>query len=224
MSTPAWVLEIFAGVALLVAEMSAAQLVVARAWTRRGRADAAIAVSQLLIGIALAGILVPALSTLPDAAWAVAFAVMTAWFAWCLWQESRGRGAAALAGGQYAPHLAHSAAMLYAVAALAGPGSGPSSSGTGGMAGMAWTSPGGVQPLHAPTLAALFALLLIACTVRDLDRRADADGYFRVLEARPGPSGSVLAAAATRTVAPATVKACRVTTSVTVAFMLIILI
>ena len=35
MSTPAWILEIFAAVMLLVAEVSAGQLVIARAWTRR---------------------------------------------------------------------------------------------------------------------------------------------------------------------------------------------
>ena len=121
MSTPAWILEIFAAVMLLVAEVSAGQLVMARAWTRRGGADADIAVSHLLMGIAMAGILVPGLTALPNAVWEVVFAVMTAWFVWCLWRESRGRGAAAVAHGHYAPHLVHSAAMLYMFAALAGP-------------------------------------------------------------------------------------------------------
>ena len=118
MSTPAWILEIFAAVTLLVAEVSAGQLVIARAWTGASHAD--IAVSRLLTGIAMAGILVPGLSILPNAAWAAAFAVMTAWLAWRLWRESRGRGAA-LGRGQYAPPLVHSAAMLYLFAALAAP-------------------------------------------------------------------------------------------------------
>jgi hypothetical protein len=96
---------------ILVAEASAGQLVVARVWTRRGSADADITVSYLLTGMALAGILVPGLSILPNAAWEGAFAVVTAWFAWCLWQEARGRGPAAVARGHYAPPLVHSAAM-----------------------------------------------------------------------------------------------------------------
>ena len=82
----------------------------------------------------------PGLSTLPNAAWEVVFAIMTAWFAWCLWRESRGRGSAAVAHGHYAPHLVHSAAMLYIFAAMARPpveGSGMSMSGMGGMSGMA---------------------------------------------------------------------------------------
>ena len=72
----------------------------------------------------MAGILVPGLSILPNAVWEAAFAVVTAWFAWCLWRENRGRGAAAVAHGHYAPHLVHSAAMLYMFAALAGPSAG----------------------------------------------------------------------------------------------------
>jgi len=199
MSTPAWILEIFGAVMILVAEVSAGQLVIARAWTRCGGTDADIAVSHLPMGIAMAGILVPGLRTLPNAAWEIVFAVMTAWFVWRLWRESRGRGAAAVARGHYAPHLVQSAAMLYMFAALAGPsveGSGVSTSGTGGMSGMAGGSSGGMPTLHAPTLALVCALLLIAFTVHDLDRQAGVDGYFHVVGRPFVPAGSALAAAA----------------------------
>ena len=229
MSTPAWILEIFAAVTLLVAEVSAGQLVIARAWTRRGGTDADIAVSHLLAGIAMAGILVPGLSTLPNAVWEVVFAVMTVWFVWCLWRESQGRGAAAVADGRCAPHLVHSAAMLYVFAALAGPsvaGSGMSMSGTGGMSGMAGGSSGGMPTLHAPTLALIFALLLIAFTVHDLDRPAEVDGYFhRVEAAKTGRRADPAAYTAERLLlSPAVVKGCQVAISVTMAFILIIMI
>jgi hypothetical protein len=245
MSTPAWILGIFAAVMLLVAEVSAGQLVIARAWTRRGGANADIAVSHLLMGIAMTGILVPGLSTLPNAVWEVVFAVITAWFAWCLWRESRGRGAVAVAGGQYAPHLVHSAAMLYTFAALAGP------SGTGGMSGMSGMAGGSSGGL--PALALIFALLLIAFTIHDLDRPAGVDGYFHVVGRRPVPAGSALAAAAAGSVAlrqptpadaagtapradsathtaerlllsPAVAKGCQVTIGVAMAFILIVVI
>ena len=232
MSTPAWTLGIFAAMMVLVAEVSAGQLMIARAWTRRGGADAGIAVFRLLTGIAMAGILVPGLSILPNAVWEAAFAVVTAWFAWCLWRENRGRGAAAVAHGPYAPHLVQSAAMLYMFAALAGP-SAAGSSGTGGMSGMEWGSSGGLPTLHAPTLALIFALLLIALTIHDLNRQADADGYFQVAGRPPGPAGTALAAAAAGPAAstaerlllsPAVVKGCQVAISVTMAFVLIIMI
>ena len=248
MSTPAWILGIFAAVMILVAEVSVGQLVLARAWTRRGGTD--IAVSQLLMGIAMAGILVPGLSTLPNAVWEVVFAVTTAWFAWCLRRESRGRGAAAVAHGDYVPHLVHSAAMLYIFAALAGPsveGSGTSTSGMGGMSGMAGGSSGGTPTLHASTLALIFALLLIACTVHDLDRPAGVDGYFHAVGRRSVPAGSALAAAAAGPVAlrqpthadaaetapysaerlllsPAVAKGCQVAIGATMAFILITII
>jgi hypothetical protein len=238
MSAPAWILEIFAAVMFLVAEVSAGQLVIARAWTRRDIADADIAVSRLLAGIAVAGLLVPGLSILPNAAWEVAFAVMTAWLAWRLWLESRGRGAA-MARGHYAPPLVQSAAMLYIFAARAA----QSVSSTGGMAGMAGWSSSGLPALHAPTLALIFALLLVAFAVHDLDRRAGVDGYFRTVGRPLVPAGSALGAAATGTgpvptaesapragpaarllLSPAVVKGCQVTIGVTMAFILIIMI
>jgi hypothetical protein len=193
MSTPAWVLEIFAVVLLLVAEVSAGQLAVARAWTRRGDADAGLAASRLLTAIAVAGILVPGLSILPDAAWEIVFAVLTAWFAWCLWRESRGRGAA-VARGHYAPYLVHGAAAWYLFAVLAGQSA--AGSAMGGMPGMAGGSSGGI-----PVLALVFALLLVAFTVYDVDRRAGVDGYLRVA-----------------------VRGCQVATGLTMAFTLIIMI
>src|SRR5271166_2002368 len=191
MNIPGWILDVFAAVMLLVAAVSAGQLAVARAWTRAGARDADIAGSHLLMGIAMAGMLVAGLSTLPDAAWEVIFAVMTAWFAWCLWRETRGRGIAAVASGHHAPHLVHSAAMLYMFAALAGPAAGAGS----GMAGMAGSA-GGMRSLRAPTLALVFALLLIAYSVRDLDRKACADGYFHVVGRRFTPAVPALATAA----------------------------
>jgi hypothetical protein len=214
MSTPAWILEIFAAVMFLVAEVSAGQLVIARAWTRRDIADADIAVSRLLAGVAVAGLLVPGLSILPNAAWEVAFAVMTAWLAWRLWLESGGRGAA-MARGHYAPPLVQSAAILYIFAALAN----QSVSSTGGMAGMAGWSSSGLPALRAPTLALIFALLLVAFAVHDLDRRAGVDSYFRRV-------GRPLAAypAERLLLSPAVVKGCQVTIGVTMAFILIIMI
>jgi Domain of unknown function (DUF5134) len=213
MSIPAWIPEILAVVMLLAAEVSAGQLVVARAWTRRGGTDADMAVSQVLMGIAMAGVLLPGLSTLPNVAWEGVFALMTAWFAWRLWRESRGRGAAAVARGRYAPHLVFSAAMLYVFAALAGPsaaGSGTSTPGPGGMPGMAGGSSGGVPTPQVSMLALVFALLLIAFTVHDLDRRAAADPAAYTAERL--------------LLSPALVKGGRVATGVTMAFILITMI
>jgi hypothetical protein len=245
-TTPAWILEILGAVMLLIAEVSVGQLVVARARTRGGT-DADTAVSQLLTGIALASILVPGLRILPNAIWVVIFAGLTAWFALCVWRESRGRGptsvGAAMASAHHAPRLVHSAAMLYLFAALLGPsvaGSITSVSIKGsmpGMPGMATVAPGATPAVHASTLALIFALLLIACTVHDLDWRAGVDDYFQVTgrrlesgESAPGaaagaatPRQTVYAGAKRLLLSPDVVKGCQVATELTIAFILIIL-
>jgi hypothetical protein len=222
MSIPDWLLEILAVIALAVAAMSAGHLAVTRAWIHRGAVDADIALFQLLLGIAMAGLLVAGLRTLPNAAWDVIFAVATAWFDWRLWRESRGHGAAA-ARGQYALSLLYSAAMLYMFTALAKPSSSASvMPGMTGMPGMVSGSSSGPS-LRAPTLALVLTVVLVAFTVRDVDRPASADGYFHggptLVEA---PAGS---AAGPRTVvlAPAAAKGRRVTLGVIMAFMLIIM-
>jgi hypothetical protein len=195
MSIPQWLLEIFAGVTLLAAAMSAGHLAVARAWIHRGAVDADIALIQLLLGIAIAGLLVAHLHTLPNAAWDVVFAVTTAWFDWRLWQESREYGAAAICG-RYAQQLLYSAAMLYLFTALtqASPG-GSVMPGMSGI-GMEDGSSGVMPTLRAPTLALVFTVLLAAFTVRDVDRPASADGYFHVAGRWFIPAGPALVNAA----------------------------
>ena len=83
--------------------------------------------------------------------------------------------------------------MLYMFAALAGPAPG----GGSGMADMAGRFAGrDAKKLHAATLALIFALLLIAYTVRDLDRKA---GVMDISTSSAGlstPAGPALATAA----------------------------
>jgi hypothetical protein len=160
--TPSWILDILAALMLAVAAVSAARLAAARPW-RPGSVITDTDVAHLLMAIAMAGMLVSGLATLPDTAWEVIFAVLTVWFGYRVTQDARANGTRALAGGHCAPHLVHSAAMLYMFLALAAPAS------TGqGMSGMAASS--GMQSLKAPTLGLVFALILAGYTVWDLDQ------------------------------------------------------
>lgn len=200
MGIPGWLLDVFAATMLLVAAVSAAQLAAGYP-SRWVHADADIAVSHLLMGVAMPGMLVAGLRTLPSVAWEVIFAVMAVWFAWSAWQRSRGAGFGALARDHYAPHLVHSVAMLYMFLALAAPaaGGGPGMGGPGmggpGMGGPGMGGTGGaggsaaMQTLRLPVLAFLFVLLLAGYTVRDLDRWAGSDGYFHVLRPGVAPAG-----------------------------------
>jgi Domain of unknown function (DUF5134) len=164
MMTPAWLLDIFAALMLVVAAVSATRLAVARPW-RSGLATADVDVAHLLMAIAMAGMLTASLTTLPNTTWDVIFGLMTAWFAWRVWRDARANGVRALAGGHCAPHLVHSGGMLYMFLALAVPTGGGS-----GMGGMGASSGSAMQTLDYPTLAFVFALILAGYSVWDLDQ------------------------------------------------------
>jgi hypothetical protein len=155
--TPAWILDIFAAIMLVVAAVSAARLLEARPW-QRGAVITDTDVSHLLMGIAMAGMLAPSLTTLPNDAWAAVFGVLAVWFGYRVARDYQASGTRALAVGHCAPHLVHSAAMLYMFLAITT----PAMSGGSGMAG--------VGALHVPTLGFIFALILIGYTIWDLDQ------------------------------------------------------
>jgi hypothetical protein len=189
---PAWILDVFAAVMLAVAAASAARLVVTRPWQPGGHALALadIDVAHLLMAVAMAGMLAASLRTLPNGAWAVIFAVMTAWFGYRVVRDAQVSGARALAAGHCAPHLAHAAAMVYMFAAFTA----RATHGPGGMAG-----PGGgmsgMGTLRLPSLAFVFALVLIGYGIWDLDQLSGpgASGHYSLAVARVTPPGAVLA-------------------------------
>ena len=158
---PAWILNIFAALMLVVPAVSAARLAAARPW-QRGAVITDTDISHLLMGLAMAGMLTSSLTTLSNTAWEVIFGVLTAWFAYRVVRDARANGVRALAGGHCAPHLVHSGAMLYMFLALTAPMAGGS-----GMSGMGGSSG---STLKYPTLAFVFALILIGYTIWDLDQ------------------------------------------------------
>lgn len=160
MMTPAWILDVFAAVMLVVAGVSTARLAGARPW-RRGAVVTDTDISHLLMGIAMAGMLAPGLTTLPNDVWAVVFGVLMAWFGYRVVRDYQASGARALAAGHCAPHLAHCAAMVYMFLAVSAPAAG----GGAGMSGMT-----GMPTLDVPTLALAFGLILVGYAIWDLDQ------------------------------------------------------
>jgi len=161
--TPAWILDVLAALMLVVAAASATRLAVAQPW-RRGSVIIDTDLAHLLMAVAMAGVLAPGLATLPNAAWEVIFGALIAWFAFRVARDARANGVRALAGGHCAPHLVHSGAMLYMFLGM--------TSSAGAMAGMPGMSAGSssMLMLSDPTLAFVFALVLIGYSVWDLDQ------------------------------------------------------
>jgi hypothetical protein len=196
-SVPAWLLDTFAAVVLLVAAVSAARLAIAWRAGRRSDPDADIDVSHLLMGLAMAGTLTASLSTLPSGAWEVIFGALTLWFAYRFAREYRGRGLRALVSEHHAPHLLHSAAMLYMFLALRTVAPGHSTSSA--VPGMS------AAGLRLPTLALLFAFLLCAYVVADLDRvpPPPALARFHLASPTPAPAPSMALAGVPSSATPA---------------------
>jgi hypothetical protein len=198
--TPAWILDLLAALMLVVAAVSAARLVVARPW-RRGSVIVDTDITHVLMAIAMAGMLVSSLQTLPDTAWEVIFGVMIAWYGVRVVRDARANGVRALAGGHCAPHLVHSGAMLYMFLAMTG---------SGAMTGMAAMSGGSASSSLSesdPTLAFVFALVLIGYSIWDLDqlsgrRYSLASARVSLAEVRAGVPAMAGAESATSTAFP----------------------
>jgi hypothetical protein len=162
--SPDWLLDAFAALMLAVAAVSAARLAAARPWRRAATAVGSDA-AHLLMAIAMAGMLIPGLSTLPDRAWEVIFGLLAGWFAVRVTRDARANGARALAGGHCAPHLVHSCSMVYMFTAMT-----TTAAGMSGMGGM----PGGVgsamMTLRYPGFALIFAFILGGYSIWDLDQ------------------------------------------------------
>lgn len=114
---PAAFVDTLAAVMLATAAYCAARLAAARAWNRTTHYD--VDVGHVLMGVAMAGMLVPSLRTLPTGVWEVVFGSLTAWFAAQVvrfvllhgvrgWDEDHLHHAS-----HYVTHLAMAAAMLY---------------------------------------------------------------------------------------------------------------
>jgi uncharacterized protein DUF5134 len=111
MGGPAWLTAIFAAASLAVAVYCAGRLVVARRGHRPTELDTDGA--HVIMGVAMAGMLVSGLRTLPSAIWEVVFAAAAVWFGYRMLQGRRGAQASPWRSSHPLPHLVECAAMVF---------------------------------------------------------------------------------------------------------------
>jgi hypothetical protein len=181
------------------------------------------------MGVAMAGMVVPRLATLPRPAWAVVFAAGAAWFGWRALQMRRGcAGGPGSAGGagvaerccQYpVPHLVDCVTMLYMLWALpvlgaAAAGAAAGGAGGGGMAGMA-------AGARLPVIGLALALCICGYVVWLGDRIQS----FAPVSANAAPAGGAAAdgpAALGRSLlAPRAATCCKIAMGVAMGLMLV---
>jgi hypothetical protein len=160
---PLWLADALAAVMIVIAAYCSGRLLASPWWRRITEADADGL--HVAMGIAMAGMLVPGLSTLTGGAWEAVFGVAAAWFAWQAARAGRGAPARRWRCPHPVPHLIECAAMLYMFMAV--PGLRPGAAATA-MAGM--TGPAGAGSF--PVLAIVLALYMAGYVVWTTDRLA----------------------------------------------------
>ena len=183
MGGPSWLAWTFASVMIVVAGYCLARLLAS--WRRRRPTDHRVDGIHVLMGVAMAGMLVPRLRVFWVGGWEVVFAIGVAWFGWLAIREFRGRPTVGGRPGHHLQHVLACGAMLYmflAAATVAKAAAGGSA--MGGMAGGA---------AHFRTLALLLAFALFGYVVWTADRLSSL-APVAALAARSAPV-SVLAAA-----------------------------
>ena len=111
MGGPAWLTGIFAAAGLAVAVYCAGRLIAARRWRRPTELDTDGA--HVVMGVAMAGMLVSGLRTLPSAIWEVVFAAGAAWFGYRMLRARRGARSSPWRSSHPLPHLVECAAMVF---------------------------------------------------------------------------------------------------------------
>ena len=172
MGSPAWLTGIFAALMLAVATYCAGRLAVARRWQRPTEFDTDA--GHVLMGVAMAGMLVARLRILPAATWEAVFGAGAAWFAWQVLQSRRRAPATSWRCLHPAPHLVECAAMLYMFLVL------PPLAGRG----MAAMSAAGSSYSF---LALVMALFMVGYVVRVADRLTIRAPALAVAQAGPAP-------------------------------------
>jgi Domain of unknown function (DUF5134) len=164
MTGPSWLAGTFAAVMILIAAYSAARLLVAR---RRGRATETDADAlHIVMGTAMAGMLVPRLNVLPASVWAAVFVIAAAWFGWHAIRRRSPRVPSASQCRYPVPHLVECAAMIYMLLPAAAP--------RPGHAGPSMAMPGmSAAPVAGlPALAVILALFMAGYIIWTTDRLA----------------------------------------------------
>jgi hypothetical protein len=173
----------------------ASRLVIARAARRPEERD--VDLVHMVMGVAMAGMLVSWLNPLPDRVWAAMFGAAAGWFGW---RARPGRQAPAAAAGDgrpshghHVPHLVMCGAMVYmllaARAVTAGAGIGPAMGGTAAAG-------------RFPVLALILAVFMVGYVMWQADRLP---ALARAAAGRPGPPvpGTAVALSAAAGAGPA---------------------
>ena len=203
MGGPAWLTGIFAAAGLAVAVYCAGRLIAARRWRRPTELDTDGA--HVVMGVAMAGMLVSGLRTLPSTTWEVVFAAGTAWFGYRMLQARRGARPSPWRTSHPLPHLVECGAMVFMFLIL------PASAAAGGLSMTMAATESRFSFLTLPLAVFLFGYVVWLGDRVTVRARAPAPALANAPEtARPY-------------LAPRCAAICKITMGITMGYMLILM-
>jgi Domain of unknown function (DUF5134) len=214
MSGPGWLTGLLTAVMLTVAAYNVTRLVAAPRQGRAAELDADG--THVIMGVAMAGMLTPALSFAPKPLWLTVFAAAGAWFGGQFLRTRRGQAAGRWRCPHPLPHLIECAAMVFMFALPATTVAGAATAG-GGMGGMGTARTGaaaGFSPLTL--LLAAFMIGYVMWLGNNLTALAPATATGNTTTMATGT-------ARTGYLAPRCAACCKIAMGVTMGYMLIML-
>jgi Domain of unknown function (DUF5134) len=204
---PAWLTGSFAAASLAVAVYCAGRLIAARRWRRPTELDTDGA--HVVMGVAMAGMLVVGLRTLPSAAWEVVFAAATAWFGYRMLRARRGARPSPWRTSHPLPHLVECGAMVFMFLVL------PASAAAGGLSMTMAATESRFSFLTLPLAVFLFGYVVWVGDRVALHAPALATGS--------GSGSGSGSAAIPSYLAPRCAAICKITMGITMGYMLILM-
>jgi uncharacterized protein DUF5134 len=214
MSGPGWLTGLLTAVMLTVAAYNATRLVAARRWGRAAELDADG--THVVMGVAMAGMLTPALSFAPRPLWLAVFAAAGAWFGGQFLRTRSGQAAGPWRCPHPLPHLIECGAMVFMFALPAATTTATATAGVG-MGGMGAALTGAAARFSPLTLLlAAFMVGYVMWLGNNLSALA------------PATAGGTTATMTTGTaktgyLAPRCAACCKIAMGVTMGYMLIML-
>jgi Domain of unknown function (DUF5134) len=223
MGGPAWLTGTFAAASLAVAVYCAGRLIAARRWRRPTELDTDGA--HVVMGAAMAGMLVSGLRTLPSTIWEAVFAAGAAWFGYRMLQARRGARLSPWRTSHPLPHLVECGAMVFMFLIL--PASAPVEGTAGGVSMTMTATESRFSFLTLPLALFLFGYVVWlgdrvtvyapALATATGDARPAAGSGFAATPAAPATP------ATPSYLAPRCAVMCKITMGITMGYMLILM-
>lgn len=215
MGGPAWLTDIFAAASLAVAVYCTGRLATSRRRRRPTELDTDGA--HVVMGVAMAGMLVSGLRTLPSAIWEVVFAAGAAWFGYRMLQARRGAQPSPWRSSHPLPHLVECAAMVFMFLIL------PASAAAGGMSMTMTATESRFSFLTLPLALFLFGYVVWLGDRVTLHAPALATAPAGGGGSSGGGSSSPSPEPARPYLAPGCAAICKITMGITMGYMLILM-